>query len=103
MFPNATVAYKQKIPTGDGLSHIVIVIADYHGLFIKGRSQAICICFFLVCVLSMFVKVEIDDTSWLYCKRFDDDGDALQGKVCIWACTCVLQHPKQLRVLAFIV
>lgn len=59
VFPNAAVALKQNTLTGDGLSHIVIVIVDYHDEFIKSHSQAVCICFFLVCVLSMFVKLQI--------------------------------------------
>lgn len=59
MFANAAVALKQNILTGDGLSHIVVVIVDYHDVFIKSHSQAVCICFFFVYVLSMFVRLQI--------------------------------------------
>lgn len=56
LFPNATL---KKMLTGDELSHIVFVIVDYGGVFIKGHSQAICM-FLFAYVLSMFVKVQID-------------------------------------------
>lgn len=48
-----------KILMGDGFSHIAIGHVDSRGVLSRA-TPATCICFFLVHVLSMFAKVQMD-------------------------------------------
>lgn len=103
LFPNATVALKQKTLTGNGLSHIGTVLVDWHGAFIKGDSQLHALVSFWYMFQACLLRYRL-----IMQHRFGDNGDTFRERCVLVFCNilsstkCCFSQPYLLSPSIFL-